>query len=188
MKKCINRETLSNAIHPLMPLILQPSDERLEPGPRGINVRTIIKSSQTNYQFACQEFAMAPKKMGPAPHIHEHLDEISFIIEGSLHIMVGDQIQELHAGGFSLRPHGVVHSFWNASDKPVRSFEFYCNQNFDDYLEELFFSIIPDMVENNIPPQDPRIANRSKALHEEYGVVLFPEQSKAIVEKYGLKT
>lgn len=186
MKKCINRQTISNGDHTLQPIILQPSAEKLEPGPRGINIRSLIRSSQTNHQFACQEFAMAPKKMGPAPHIHSHLDEISLILEGSLHIMVGDKIEELHAGGFSLRPHGVIHSFWNASDKPARFLEFYCNQNFDDFLEELFFGIIADMVENNIPPQDPRIANRAKALHKEYDVVLFPEQSKAIIEKYGL--
>ena len=183
MAKCINRET--PGAFP-MPINLQRPADQLEPGPRGMNMRTLIKSAETNNQFTCIEFAMAPKKMGPAPHIHEHLDEFSYVLEGTLGVLVGDTVHEIQAGGFSMRPHGIIHSFWNASDKPLRFFEMYCNQNFDEYLEELFFSIVPDMIKNNLPASDPGIAKRSNDLHAEFGVTLFPEQRGALIEQYGL--
>ena len=77
MVKCINRETVNNLEHTLLPLFIQPSVKALEPGPRGVNMRVLVKSSQTNYQFSCVELVMSPKKRGPAPHVHAHLDEIS---------------------------------------------------------------------------------------------------------------
>ena len=184
MVKCINRSIVSNGL-PLLPFFIQPG-EPLEPGPRGINLRILVRSSQTNYQYSCVELVMSPKKMGPAPHFHSHLDEITFVLEGKLGVMVGDTEEEIDAGGFNLRPHGIIHSLWNASDKPLRIFEMYCNQNFDDYLEELFFNIIPDMMKHNLTAADHGIAKRSMDLHAEFGVTLFPELRKPIIDKYGL--
>jgi mannose-6-phosphate isomerase-like protein (cupin superfamily) len=186
MVKCINRETLSTPGQLLLPLLIQPPAEPLEIGPRGMNIRRLVKSSETNYQFCCIELVMASKKMGPAPHFHTHLDEIGCVLEGTMGVMVGDTVKEIQAGGFTMRPHGVTHTFWNASDKPLRILEMYCNQNFDEYLEELFFGILPDMIKNNLTGADPGIAKRSADLHAEFGVTLFPEQRNAIIEKYGL--
>jgi len=186
MVKCINRETPGNPGQVLMPLLIQPPAEPLEIGPRGMNMRRLVKSSETNYQFSCVELVMAGKRMGPAPHIHKHLDEIGFLLEGTMGMLVGDIVTEINTGGFYLRPHGMMHTFWNASDKPLRTFEIYCNQNFDEYLEELFNGILPDMIKNNLTAADPGIAKRSADLHTEFGVTLFPEQRNAFIEKYGL--
>ncbi len=79
MVKCINLETINNFGHKLLPLFIKPPQEALQPGPRGINMRVLVKSAQTNYQFSCVELVLAPKKMGPAPHIHDHLDEFSYV-------------------------------------------------------------------------------------------------------------
>jgi len=186
MVKCINRETINNLGHALLPLFIQPREEVLEPGPRGVNMRVLVKSSQTNYQFSCVELIMSPKKMGAAPHLHAHLDEISYVLEGTLGVMVGEEFKEINAGGFSLRPHGIIHSFWNPSEQPLRFFEIYCNQNFDDYLEDLFFNRIAYMTKHNLKADDPLISKWAKELHDEFGLTFFPEQGKAIIEKFGL--
>ncbi|HLX91003.1 MAG TPA: cupin domain-containing protein [Puia sp.] len=186
MVKCINRETRIDPKNILLPLFMQPNEDRLEPGPRGVNMRVLVKSSQTNYQFACVEMAMAPKKMGPAPHIHEHLDEISYVLEGTLGALVGSDMKEINAGGFSLRPHGIAHSVWNPSDKPLRFFEIYCNQNFDEYLEDLFFKRIAYMTEHHLSGDDPLISKWARELHDEFGLTFFPEQSAAIMKRFGL--
>lgn len=186
MVKCINRESINNSGHALLPLFIQPCVETLEPGPRGVNMRVLVKSSQTNYQFSCVELVMSPKKMGPAPHVPTHLDEISYVVEGTLGVLVGEEVKEINAGGFSLRPHGIIHSFWNPSEQPLRFFEIYCNQNFDEYLEDLFFNRIAYMKEHNLKADDPLISKWAKELHDEFGLILFPEQAKPIIEKYGL--
>ena len=48
MIKCINLETVNNRAHQLLPLFIQPPQDVLEPGPRGINMRVLVKSAQTN--------------------------------------------------------------------------------------------------------------------------------------------
>ena len=60
---------------PLQPFYLPPAKEILQPGPGGLNIRTWVRSTQTNKQFSCVEAAVAPKKMGPPPHIHKELEK-----------------------------------------------------------------------------------------------------------------
>jgi mannose-6-phosphate isomerase-like protein (cupin superfamily) len=161
--------------------------EPLLPGPGNIDMRIIIHSSQTNKQFSNIEGALGPKQMGPAPHIHKDLDELMYVVEGTATIMIGDEIYEVKAGGWNFRPRGVAHSFWNASDQPLRFIDCFFNQNLEDYLEELFHQIIPDMVQKNLIPASPEIAGRIAALDKEFGITWFHEQRQGIIDKYGLK-
>lgn len=158
----------------------------LQPGPGGLNIRTLIHSSQTNKQFSCVEFAVAAKKMGPAPHYHKKLDELMYVVEGTATVLVEDTVYEIPAGGWHFRPRNMVHTFFNNTDKTFRGIDMYFNQNFEDYLEELFHKIIPDMRQLKLTSEDPVIAKRMHNLHEKFGIVGYPEKRKAIVDKYGL--
>ncbi len=169
----------------LQPFFLPPM-EPLQPGPGGLDIRTWVKSSQTNMQFSCVEFAVAAKKMGPAPHYHKKLDELMYVLDGTATVMVEDTVYEIPAGGWHFRPRGMVHTFFNNTDKPFRGIDMYFNQNFEDFLEEMFHQIIPDMQQKKLTPKDPAIAKRMHDLHEKFGMVGFPEKRQAIVEKYGL--
>lgn len=170
----------------LQPFYLPPG-EPLQPGPGHVDIRTIIQSKQTNGQLSNVEVAVAPKQMGPSPHVHEGLDELMYVLEGTATVMIGKEIYEVKAGGWNFRPRGIVHSFWNGSDTNLRFIDFFFNQNFEDYLEELFHKIIPDMVKNNLTPATPSISNRMAALDKKFGVTWFHEQRQAIIDKYGLK-
>lgn len=87
------------------------------------------------------EAAVAPKKMGSPPHIHKDLDEICYVLEGTVSVLVDRKLFEVEAGGFHLRPRGIEHTFFNGTDKPIRFMYLYFNQNFEDYLEELFLKL-----------------------------------------------
>jgi quercetin dioxygenase-like cupin family protein len=163
-----------------------PPSAPLTPGPGNADIRTIIHSHQTDRQFSNVEVALAPKQMGPAPHLHKELDELMYVLEGTATVMIGEDIYEVKAGGWNFRPRGIVHSFWNASDKPLRFVDCFFNQNFEDYLEDLFHKIIPDMVKNNLTPESPEIAKRIETLDKKFGVVWFHDKRQPIVEKYGL--
>lgn len=169
----------------LTPFYLPPM-EPLQPGPGGLDIRTWVKSSQTNMQYSCVEFAVAAKKMGPEPHYHKKLDELMFVLEGTATVMVEDTVYEIPAGGWHFRPRGMVHTFFNNTDKPFRGIDMYFNQNFEDYLEELFHAIIPEMRKNKLTMADPSVSKQMHALHKKFGIVGFPEKRKAIIEKYGL--
>jgi mannose-6-phosphate isomerase-like protein (cupin superfamily) len=177
---------LENTYNKIDPFYLPPADP-LQPGPGGIDIRTLIRSTQTNRQFSCVETAVAPKQMGPAPHLHKELDEIMLVLEGTVSVIVDGKVDEIQAGGWHIRPRGIEHTFWNASEKPLRFIDMYFNQNFEDFLEELFHSIVPDMVQNKLTPADPAIAKRMGDLEQKFGVVMFPEKRQSIIDEYGLK-
>ncbi len=85
------------------------------------------------------------------------------------------------------RPRKIEHAFWNGSDKPLRFIDFYLNQNFDDFLEELFHKIIPDMVKDNKTFAAMAIAKRISVMEKEFGITSFNEKRQPIVDKYGLQ-
>lgn len=170
----------------IKPFYLPPDDSVLDPGP-GLSIRMKVRSSQTNNQYSCVECAIAPKTMGPAPHVHDKLDELMYVTEGTVSILVGKEIYQVKAGGWHLRPRGIPHTFWNATDEVARCTDMYFNQNFDDFLEELFFEIFPDMAQRKLSPADPTVAAALEKLDKRFGIKTFHDQRQAIMEKYGLK-
>ena len=184
MVKCINREMTEGHDRQLPPFVVPPK-EPLRTGPQGVDIRILVRSSQTDYQYTCVEAALAPKTMGPSPHIHENLDEISFVLEGTLSVMVEDTVYEVPPGGIQMRPSGLVHSFWNAGDKPLRFLDICLNQNFDDYLEE-FFEIMAHVANYKKTFADPDIAKHLEELDREFGVTQFPEKRRSIIAEYAL--
>lgn len=165
----------------LPPFIVQPT-EALQPGASGLDIRTLVHSSQTNKQFSCVEFAVAAKKMGPAPHYHKKLDELMYVIEGTATVMVEDTVYEIPAGGWHFRPRKMVHTFFNTTNKPFRGIDMYFNQNFEDFLEEVIHKMTPEMWKNNKEVMLKRIDE----LHKQFGMVSYPEKRQAIIDKYGL--
>jgi mannose-6-phosphate isomerase-like protein (cupin superfamily) len=180
-----NNAEIASFQNKILPFYIPPSTI-LEPGIVGMNVRTIIRSSQTNKQFSCVEMAIAPKHIGPPPHLHQNLDEIMFVLEGTATVMVNGKIEEVQAGGWHLRPRQLEHTYWNATDKPLRFIDMFFNQNFEDFLEELYINIFPNMIKNKLTPEDPAIAKRLNKLDKEYGITTFAEKRKGLAEKYGL--
>jgi len=172
-------------VGPLFPFYLPPQ-QPLQPGPSGIDIRTWVRSSKTNRQFSCVETAVAPRTMGPAPHLHKDLDELMLVLEGTATVIVGGKVEEIQAGGWHFRPRKLEHTFWNSSDQPLRFIDMYFNQNFEDFLEELFHRIFPDMMKNNLNPQDPSIAKQLKNLDMRFGITTFQEKRQPIIDKYGL--
>ncbi len=194
MIKCITRQEADNASKRLQPFRIPPL-EPLHPGPREVAIQVYIPSAQTDYQYTCVETAVAPKTLGPSPHFHKDLDEISLVWEGTLTVMVGDAVYEMPEGSMQLRPRGIVHTFWNATDKPVRFLDMFLNQNFDDYLTE-FFRIVTEMEKAqqavDVPATArrvaaPEFAQRLAELDHEFGITQFPQRRQEILDKYGLE-
>ena len=169
----------------LLPFYLPPV-EPLQPGPRGINNRVRVRQSQTNGQFSCIEFAIAPKKMGPEPHLHKELDELMYVLEGTVSVLVGEEVYEVRAGGWHLRPRSLVHTFWNATDKPARGIDCYFQQPFEDYLEAASRTIPELAQKRGLAMDSPQIQAMYTELHAKFGMIRFPEKRQPLIDKYGL--
>lgn len=163
-----------------------PPEAPLQPGPSGMDIRTLIHSSQTNMQFSCVETAVAPKRMGPEPHFHKELDEVMYVLNGTASVIVDGKVSEIEAGGWHIRPRMIEHTFWNASEEPLHFIDMYFNQNFEDFLEELFHKIFPEMVSKHLTPASPEIATQIEKLNKQFGITSFPEKRPELIAKYGL--
>src|SRR5260370_21787874 len=104
---CNDKKETKVVNNKLSPFYLPPA-EPLQPGPVGLNIRTWVRSSQTNMQFSNVETAVAPRQMGPAPHLHKDLDEIMLVLEGTATVMVDGKVDEIVAGVWHWRPRGIV--------------------------------------------------------------------------------
>ncbi len=153
-------------------------------GMGGMHVGVKMRSSQTNGAFSCVEVEVAPKTMGPPPHLHRNLDEIAFVLEGTAHVLCGEETFVVEAGGWHLRPRGLVHTFWNASDKPLKFVDLYPNATFDLYLEEL--GRLGEKF--NLKKIDEAKMRELLALNDKnFDIEYRFDLMMPIIEKYGLK-
>ena len=176
-------ETSEN--RPLEPVLL-PAQKPLDAN-GGMAVKVWVRSSMTNGLYSSVECAVAPKLMGPPPHFHLELDELMYVAEGTASILMGKDVVEIQAGGWHLRPRNIVHTFFNASDKPLRFYDMYFNQPFEEYLEQVFF----ELTESKGYKDGSDKKNQAMgALNEKFGLK-FPDGAfglkDELVKKYGLK-
>ncbi len=171
---------------PLRPFYLPPNPEPLVAGPTGMSIRTWVRQSQTNGQFSSVEFAVGPKVMGPAPHVHAELDELMFVAEGTVSVLVGEEVYQVAAGGWHLRPRGLVHTFWNATDQPARAFDFYFQQPFEEYPEAVFHTFPREAQAKGLTMAAPEFQQKRRDLARHFKMESFPEKRAALVTAHGL--
>lgn len=177
-----NNGALSDTIKPVLLPSLPPLDHK-----GSSDIRVWIRTSMTNGLFSSVECAVAPKTMGPTPHWHKELDELMFVLEGTASVLVGDEVVQIEAGGWHLRPRMIKHTFFNASDKPLRFVDMYFNQPFEEFLEKIFHQLTP---ENGFPRGSAALNREREVLNEKFGLFYAAnsgEERAAIVKKYGLK-
>lgn len=104
-------------------------------GHRVGNVEFLARSADTP-RFNLGLITMAPHRRGPAPHLHEDEDDAFYILDGVLTFTVEGEELEAPPGTFVLVPPGVVHTFANRGDDPVRMVNVHAPAGFDLRLEE----------------------------------------------------
>lgn len=91
---------------------------------------------------------LAPRALGAPLHTHRNEDEWSFVLEGEIGIQLGEDILIACPGDLVLKPRGVSHAFWNATDTPARMLEVITPAGFEGYfarLAEAFRTLPPDL-------------------------------------------
>jgi mannose-6-phosphate isomerase-like protein (cupin superfamily) len=84
---------------------------------------------------------------GPPPHTHRYTTDTFYVLEGTLHMTVGDHEIDASAGSYILVPRGVVHTFANISGEPVR----FLNISAPGGLENYFRDLADAMVSGTTP-------------------------------------
>lgn len=153
----------------------------------GMEVGVKLQHAQTYGQFSCVEHLLQPFQMGPPPHVHHELDEIMYVLDGTITVLLGKEVVELPTGSYHFRPRGIVHTFWNAHGQPARFMDMYpSSQDFAHYLEELA-QLGTDMHNEGANPFAPESIARFKALDARYNHEVFYEQMPEHMARYARK-
>ncbi|HEU0051700.1 MAG TPA: cupin domain-containing protein [Longimicrobium sp.] len=75
-------------------------------------------------------------------HRHARETEITYVLEGTLTVLIGDRALRLGPGETMTKPVGVFHTFWNSGRNPARFLEISSPGGLERYYEELN-AIIP---------------------------------------------
>ncbi len=85
--------------------------------------RFLIEAEETGGRFSLVEHPIPPRTLAAPLHKHLDEDEFSYVLEGRLGVILGDEIVYGNPGDLVIKPRNQWHTFWNASDKPCRILE-----------------------------------------------------------------
>jgi mannose-6-phosphate isomerase-like protein (cupin superfamily) len=79
-----------------------------------------IASPATDGLLALAEARLPARTAGPNLHVHTNEDELFFVLDGVMTIQLGEQRQEIAAGGLAWGARGTPHAFANLAPEPLR--------------------------------------------------------------------
>ena len=157
------------------PRIVGPTDGKS--GDLGsIGVRFMIDGADTDQGFSLVEHPMPPRALAAPLHRHTREDEYSFVLEGRMGALLGDDVVFAEAGDLAFKPRDQWHTFWNAGDEPCRILEIISPGGFEHYFDE-----IGAIMQS--PDFNPAQLGEAAAA---YGLEIKPETIPQLCEEHGL--
>ena len=121
----------------LAPKIVGPRDGRTV-DLASVAVRFMLGAEETaGGGFALVEHPIAPRTLAAPLHRHSREDEYSYVLEGRMGALLGDDVVYAEAGDLVVKPRGQWHTFWNAIDVPTRILEIISPAGFEQFFAEL---------------------------------------------------
>jgi mannose-6-phosphate isomerase-like protein (cupin superfamily) len=142
-----------------------------------IGVRFMIDGDETEGRFSLVEHPMPARALAAPLHRHLREDEYSFVLEGRVGALLGDEVVVAGPGDLLFKPRNQWHTFWNAGDEPARILEIIAPSGFERFFDELV-----DL--GGAVNADPRALAE---LCERYGLEMQPDTIPGLVERFGLR-
>lgn len=103
----------------------------------GLGVHWKIDADDTGGRFSVVHHPLAPHALAAPLHRHHNEDEYSYVLEGKLGALLGDEVVVAEAGSWVFKPRGQWHTFWNAGDTPCHIIEVISPGGFEDYFRKV---------------------------------------------------
>lgn len=142
----------------------------------GTGIRFMLDASQSGGGFALVEHPMEPHALAAPMHRHTREDEYSFVLEGRVGALLGEEIVYAEAGDLLCKPRGQWHTFWNATSDPARVLEIISPAGFEKFFDEM-----TDLAAHGELSPD-----RMTALAAEYGAEVDAHSVPNLVATHGL--
>jgi mannose-6-phosphate isomerase-like protein (cupin superfamily) len=158
------------------PRIVGPNDGRLA-DLGSIAARMMIWTEETGGSFSLVEHPMPPRRLAAPLHKHSREDEYSYVLEGRMGAILGDDVVYAEVGDTVFKPRDQWHTFWNAGDTPCRILEIIAPGGFEHFFDEL-----GTLVESGGPEPE-----QFGELGDRYGIEFQPETVALLCEEYDLE-
>jgi quercetin dioxygenase-like cupin family protein len=118
---------------------------------------------ETNGDYYVFE-VVSPPGFGIPPHVHQHEDEVIYVVEGEYAVVLGGEVCTAQAGATLHFPRGTPHGFQNVGATPGKTlWHVTPGANFEPFFDEL----------GALPPGPPDLASVA-ALFGRYGMDILP--------------
>lgn len=142
----------------------------------GLGVRFMVYGEESGGGFALVEHPIPPRTLAGPIHRHTREDEYSYVLEGRMGALLGDEVIYAEPGDLAFKPGNQWHTFWNAGDAPGRILEIISPGGFEHFFEETAAALqSPDFA----PAKLGEIGAR-------YGLEIQPDSVARICAEHGL--
>ena len=142
-----------------------------------IGARFLIDGAESGQRFSLVEHPMSPRALAAPLHRHTREDEYSFVLEGRMGALLGDDVVEAGSGDLVFKPRNQWHTFWNAGDTPCRILELISPAGFEVYFQEL----VALGGSGEAPPE------ALATLADRYGLEVQAGSIPQLIERFGLR-
>jgi mannose-6-phosphate isomerase-like protein (cupin superfamily) len=135
-----------------------------------IGARFMVWGEESGGGFSLVEHPIPPRTLAAPVHRHAREDEYSFVLEGRLGALLGDDVVYAEAGDLAFKPREQWHTFWNAGDTVCRILEIISPAGLEHYFDEI--AVAP-------PPS-------RRAIGASYGLEVDLDRVAQLCEEHGL--
>lgn len=123
------------------------------------------------------EHPMSARALAAPLHKHTREDEYSYVLEGQVGALLGDEVLIGQPGDLIFKPRNQWHTFWNAGDEPARILEIISPAGFEQFFGELL-----DL--GGVTRAEPAALGELSA---HYGLEMDPTSIPALVARFGVR-
>jgi mannose-6-phosphate isomerase-like protein (cupin superfamily) len=118
-----------------VPVVLAPGDGRRYDMGR---IQAVFKAdgTETAGGYSISEWWLEPNTTGPGTHSHPE-DDIFYVLEGTMSVLVGDRWIDAPRGSFVLVPGGTPHDFQNRGATRAGALNFSYPGNFEPQMPDI---------------------------------------------------
>jgi quercetin dioxygenase-like cupin family protein len=143
-----------------------------------IGVRFMVGGAESGGGFSLVEHPMPPHALAAPLHRPTHEDEYSYILDGRVGALLGDEVVYGEPGDLIFKPRNQWHTFWNAGDESARILEIISPAGFEGYFAEMVA-----LPTDAGPPDRAQIA----AIAARYGLELDFGSIPGLLERFALR-